>query len=84
MASWEVRPHIALTCLMFKYKYDDEYVDGNLLGSLTRLQSGPYYKVDRPKTEKFKDSVSYLGRTEWNSLPPYIRCIESYSDFKNM
>lgn len=80
IASWELRARIALTRLMFKYKYNEEYVDGNMAGSLTR--SGPYYKVDRPWTDKFKESVSYLGRTEWNSLPSYLRCIDYYPQFK--
>lgn len=81
-ASWEVRVRIELTRLMFKYKYNEEYVEGNLLGCLTRLQLGPHYKIDRPRTGKFKNSVSYLGRTEWNSLPFYICCIDCYSHFK--
>lgn len=82
LASWEVRSRIALTRLMFKYKSNVEHVDYNDDNRLTRLQSGPFYKVETPRTEKFKNSVSYMGRVEWNSLPAYIRIMDSYPHFK--
>lgn len=82
LASWEVRARIALTRLMFKYKYNEEFVEPDLDNRQTRLQTGPFYKLVTPRTDKFKNSVSYLGRSEWNSLPAYIRCIDSYPHFK--
>lgn len=80
LATWEVQARIALSRLIFKYKYNEDYIDLNLTGRLTRLQSGPIFK--KPHTDKFKNSVSYLGRNEWNGLPAYIRCIDSYKYFK--
>lgn len=83
LASWEVRARIARTRLMFKYKYNEEFVDFNLTSSLTRLQSGPFFKIETPRTDKYRNCVSYLGRLEWNSLPSYIRCNDVYLRFKN-
>lgn len=77
LASWEVRARMALTRLMFKYKHHDEYIVTNDSGSLTRLQSGPLFRLVTPKTNKFRNSVAYLGRWEWNLLPSYIRCINA-------
>lgn len=82
LATWEVRARIALTCLMFKYKYNEEYVDNNMDARMTRLQTGPFYRMATPRTDKFRNSVSNLGRKEWNCLPAYIRCIDSYPHFK--
>lgn len=82
LASWEVQARIALTCLMFKNKYNEEYVELNSSGRLTRLQMGPFYKIDTPRTDKYKNSVSYMGRNEWNSLPAYLRCLDSHTCFK--
>lgn len=50
--------------------------------SLTRLQSGPVFKLVIPKANKIRNSVAYLGRSEWNCLPSYIRCIDTYTKFK--
>lgn len=82
LASWEVRSRIALTRLMFKYKYSEDYVDLTLSNMMTRMQSGPLFKLEKPQTDKFKNSVSYLGRKEWNELPAYIRCTDSYQSLK--
>lgn len=82
LATWEVRARMALTRLMFKYKHQDEYIECDIGRSTTRLQSGPFFKLATPKTDKFKNSVSYLGRAEWNKLPAYIRCIDDYVKFK--
>lgn len=82
LASWEVHARIAQTRLMFKYKYNEEYVEHNVEGRLTRLQMGPIYKLITPRTDRYKNSISYMGRKEWNSLPAYLRCMDSYSYFK--
>lgn len=67
---------------MYKYKYNEEYIVTGSLCSMTRLQSGPIFKLATPKTNKFRNSISYLGRKEWNCFPSYTRCIDEYSKFK--
>lgn len=73
---------MALTRLMFEYRHHEEYVYCSNIGSLTRLQSGPYFKLEKRKTDKLKNNVSYRGRSEWNNFPAYIHCIELYPKFK--
>lgn len=82
LATWEVRARMALTKLMFKYKHQEEYIERNDAERLTRLQSGPFFRLALPKTNRFRNSVWYLGRVEWNSLPSYIRCTKLFVNFK--
>lgn len=35
LATWEVRAQIALTMLMFKYKYHEEFIVTDTMGSMT-------------------------------------------------
>lgn len=58
------------------------YIERDDACRMTRLQSGPFFRLVLPKTNKFRNSVSYLGREEWNSLPSYIRSTKIYEKFK--
>lgn len=79
LASWEVRALIASCRLMFKYKFLPYNLEQNRPG--TRLQSGPLFKMDRPNSKSFINSVSYKLRSCWNALPPNIRIIEDKEHF---
>lgn len=82
LATWEVRARMALTKLMFKYKGHEEFIVTNVSDGLTRLQLGTVFKIVVPKTNNYRNSVAYLSRIEWNCLPSYIRCIDTYTKFK--
>ena len=49
----------------------------------TRAHDAPLFEVPVPRCEAFKRSVSYFGSVSWNSLPPDIRRINSYLEFKH-
>lgn len=82
LASWEVRAHICLMRLMFKYKFCAEYLIGTYTGSATRAQDGPLFMLDKLSNDRYRRSSSYISRKEWNSLPAYIHCINDHKKFK--
>ena len=50
----------------------------------TRSQKKRLLKVRRPKTEKFKRSMTYRGPHMWNSLPVELHHVEDKFVFKNL
>ena len=50
---------------------------------VTRMGKKKLMKIKKPNTEKFKNSISYLGPKAWNGLPLDIQKIEDPTDFKN-
>lgn len=79
LASWEVRSRISANRLMFKYKFNTENLEECRSG--TRLQSGPLFKVERPKSKSFINSLSYKIRVLWNELPASLRNIDDQIHF---
>lgn len=49
MLSWEARAFMALNRLMFKYKYNGEFLQDKLV-KMTRQAAGTLYKVDKPNS----------------------------------
>lgn len=79
IAYWETKTKAALCRLIHKYKYAEEYVVQRLD---TRLHDGPVFHVDKPKTEWYKRSTSFVCRNIWNSLPSRIRLMDDHDLFK--
>ena len=50
----------------------------------TRSQKKRLLKVKRPKTEKFKKSLTYKGPSAWNSLTVDLHYVEDKFAFKNL
>lgn len=69
LASWEVRALTAASRLMF-LKQNLEYKRSG-----TRMQSGLLFKIERPKSKSFINSIAYKLRSSWNELPPNLRNI---------
>lgn len=79
MALWEDRTKAALCRLLFKHKYNEEYL---IIGRDTRLQEGPVFKMDTPKSDWFARCTAYIGRQTWNALPAQIRRLDDLNCFK--
>lgn len=71
LASWEVRALIAASRLMFKYKFFPSFIEQPRPG--TRLPNGPIFKLARPNSKRFINSVSYRFRHILNEFPSSIR-----------
>lgn len=80
LASWEVRARLAANRMMFKFKFNHNCLEEHRQG--TRLQSGPLFKVTRPNSKSFINSLSYKARVLWNELPASLRNIDDYCYFK--
>lgn len=79
IATWEKRTGIALCRLIFKYKYNEDYISS---GRETRAHDGPVFQIDTPKTGWFTRSAAYMSRKIWNALPAHIRLIDNLDVFK--
>lgn len=79
LATWENRTKAALCRLIFKYKYNDDYI---ICGRETRLHDGPVFRVDTPKTDWYARSASYVSRVTFNALPAHIRLLDDQTCFK--
>lgn len=80
MTSWESRAFLSLNRLMFKYKFNEDFIQDNTIS--TRLYEGTVFKLERPNSSGFRRSISYLGRKSWNELPSYLRSIDVFDCFK--
>lgn len=80
LSSWETRAFLSLNRLMFKYKFNDSFIQDNTIS--TRLYEGTVFKLERPNSSAFRRSISYLGRKSWNELPSYLRSIDDFNCFK--
>lgn len=76
----EARAKMALCRLIYKYKYNEEYI--NMRGLKTRLHGGSIFNIDTPRTDWFACSTSYTSRKLWNSLLSRIWLIDDYDYFK--
>lgn len=79
LAGWEIRAKIALCRLVFKRKYDEEFL---VERRDTRLMDGPVFAMVMPKSEYYRRSTSYESRRIWNTLPADIRRIDDFEVFK--
>ena len=50
----------------------------------TRAHDAPLFQTHIPRCQAVKRSVGYFGAEEWNVLPPVIRNIDSYQEFKQI
>lgn len=80
LADWETRARLSSCRLMFKYKFDEEFIECNR--SNTRAHDGPIFKQEQPSSVNFVKSPTYIFRKEWNSLPSMIRVTNDYDRFK--
>ena len=77
------REHHLLNCM-----YDVSEVESNIktrdkTGVQTRSSNQTLLKFRRPRTEKYKKSLLYLGPKKWNALPINIQLAVSRTDFNN-
>ena len=49
---------------------------------VTRSHCKKLLKIKRPRTEKFKKSLAYIGPSKWNALPEAIQHLQSRESFK--
>lgn len=52
-------------------------------GRSIRATAGPTYKVNCPNNKNYLNSVSHIGKNEWNNLPSHLRLINDYKHFKS-
>ena len=71
---------LTLQKLMFNQVTSATNIDTRNLN--TRQHDSPLLVVAKPNSVKFKQSASFLGPTEWNSLPFLIRNIKDKDQFK--
>lgn len=74
LASLKVRARLTANRMMLKYKFNTENLEEGRQG--TRLQSGLLFKVPRPNSKSFINSMSYKAKIRWNELPASLRNIE--------
>ena len=72
---------------LLNFMFDEEQIESNFKGqkqtrATTRLSRKKLLKVERPKTEKFKKSLSYEGPMKWNALPVDFQLLESKHNYK--
>lgn len=79
LASWETRARLALNKLIFKYKFVEEMLDNG--SGTTRLQGGTVFKLEKPNSGHFINSVAYQCRKLWNDLPSHLRSIVNRETF---
>ena len=53
------------------------------MGAVTRSSAKKQLKVARPRTEKFKKSLSYRDPRKWNGLPVHVQMRISKKEFKS-
>lgn len=82
----KVEFRIKYKILVFVYKSLNELAPGYLCDMINKANS--YYRTSRLIVPKVK-CVTFAGRsfpfaaaTEWNNLPKYIKCAESFDSFK--
>lgn len=79
LASWETRARLALNKLMFKYKYNNDFLERGT--GTTRLHMGTVLKLEKPNTTQFANCVTYKCRKLWNELPAWLRSIDTRDTF---
>ena len=72
---------------LYNLMFDKSKVESNLRnvrreGAVTRASTKKLLKIARPRTEKFKKSLSYRGPKKWNNLPVKVQTLISKKEFK--
>ena len=72
---------------VYNLMFDKSRKEGNLrstrkVGAVTRSCAKMQLKIARPRTEKFKKSLSYKGPKKWNNLPAETQTLISKNEFK--
>ena len=72
---------------LLNFMFDMSNLESNVMlrrkvGVQTRSQNGKLLKVKKPRTEKFKKSLTYCGPKKWNNLPADIQKLVSRPEFK--
>ena len=73
---------------LLNYMFDQSRNEVNLrtvrkTGAVTRSCKKKLLKIKRPRTERFKKSMSYQGPKKWNLLPESLQLTDSRTDFKS-
>ena len=68
---------------VYDWSLDDKLIAVKPEGSVsTRSDKKRLFKIKKPRTEKFKKSLSYKGKTSWNALPVEFHQTASKTSFK--
>ena len=72
---------------LYNLMFDKSKVDCNLrnvrkVGAVTRASTKKQLKIARPRSEKFRKSLSYRGPKKWNNLTTEIQTLSSKNEFK--
>ena len=74
----------SLLKILFDHSREPDNRDVRVRGFSTRLRDSPIIPVPLPKSEGFKKSVAYYGRTLWNALPHHIRMVSDKKHFTRL
>ena len=78
------RINTSLLKILFDHSREPDKLDVRVRGFSTRLHDGPIFPVPFAKSEGFKKSVAYYGRTLWNALPHHIRMASDKKHFTRL
>ena len=75
----KLRAKIALMKIMFSLKENDQFIDNRVL--TTRAHTATVFKVARPNSFIFQNSVAYVGPRDWNNLSVDLRSVNDMKAF---
>ena len=75
----KLRAKIALMKIMFSLKENDQFIDNRVL--TTRPHTATVFKVARPNSFIFQNSVAYVGPRDWNNLSVDRRSVNDMKVF---
>ena len=75
----KLRAKIALMKIMFSLKENDQFIDNRVL--TTRAHTATVFKVARPKSCIFQNSVAYVGPRDWDNLSVDLRSVNDMKAF---
>ena len=75
----KLRAKIALMKIMFSLKQNDQFIDNRVL--TTRPHTATVFKVARPTSFIFQNSVAYVGPRDWNNFSVDLRSVNDMKAF---
>ena len=75
----QLRAKIALMKIMFSLKQNAQFIDNRVL--TTRPHTATVFKVARPTSFIFQNSVAYVGPRDWNNFSVDLRSVNDMKAF---
>lgn len=79
LASWETRARLAFNKLMFKFRYNQDFLEQGR--NATRLHESTVFSLEKPNSVQLANCVSYKCRKLWNDLPSSLRLLDCRETF---